>query len=220
VILGWIGIVLTVIATGNIFPAMLERGVIDVLLSKPISRPRLFFYKYLSSMVFVGFQGIVFVLLTFLVMGLRWGVWVPGYLLSVFFLVLLFSYVYCVSVFVGVFTRSTVAAILLSLGAWFAFAMVHQAPMIFDTFPELKERTALYRVVKAVSWIPPKTGDFDYLVAKWSNAGTSIDIIPIDAADMSAAEYERTKEIEEKDLTKNQIYSVGWRAASVCPLFH
>jgi ABC-type transport system involved in multi-copper enzyme maturation permease subunit len=208
-ILGWIGVVLTVIATASIFPSLLERGVIDVLLSKPISRPRLFIYKYLSSMVFVGFQGTVFVVLTFLVMGLRWGVWAPGYLLSVLFLVLLFSYVYCVSVFVGVFTRSTVAAILLSLGAWVGFAMVHQAPLIFETFPQLKERAAIYRAVQVISWIPPKTGDFDYLVARWSNAGTSVDVIPVGAADMSSVDYERTREIEEKELAKNQFYSIG-----------
>jgi hypothetical protein len=95
-LLGWVGLILILIATAGFFPTMMEPGAADVLLTKPISRPRLFLYKYACSLVFVLLQASAFVVMTFAVMGLRWGVWAPGYLLSVPLLVLLFSYVYCV----------------------------------------------------------------------------------------------------------------------------
>jgi ABC-type transport system involved in multi-copper enzyme maturation permease subunit len=209
-IMGWIGVMLMIVATAGAFPSFMERGAVDVVLAKPISRPRLFLYKYLAGMVFVVLQGGLFFGLTFLVMGLRWGVWAPGYLLSIVFLVLLFSYVYCISALVAIKTRSAVAAILLSLFSWVLFAVVHQAPGVFEAFPDLKQRRALYNAVRVVSWIPPKTGDFPYLAARWAQAGTSIDAMPFFAtAAISDAEWDRARELEEKELMKNPIYSIG-----------
>lgn len=211
--MGWIGVTLMIIATAGAFPAFTERGALDVVLAKPINRARLFLYKYFATMVFVVLQGTLFFVLTFLVMWLRWGVWVPGYLLSIVFLVLLFSYLYCVSVLVAVKTRSAVAAILLTLLAWVLFAMIHQAPSVFETFPELKKRRTVYAAARVLSWIPPKTGDFPYLAASWSQAGTSIDSLPyfdIDTAtDLERTQIERARQVEEQELAKNQFYSVG-----------
>lgn len=173
----------------------------------------MFLYKYLAGMLFVMLQATLFFGLTFLVMGLRWGIWAPGYLLCIPLLVLLFSYVYCVSVLVAVRTRSTLAAVLLSLGAWVAFAFIHQAPGVFDAFPSLKEHRRLCSAIRVVSWIPPKTGDFPYLAAHWAGAGTSLDIFPDSMIDTSSdeerAQVERARDIEERELMKNPVYSIG-----------
>ena len=56
-ILGWIGMILMIVATAGVFPGMMESGAIDVVLSKPISRARLFLYKYISSMVVLFLVG-------------------------------------------------------------------------------------------------------------------------------------------------------------------
>ncbi len=211
--LGWLGVTLMIIATAGLFPAMMESGGVDSILSKPISRPVLFLYKYLASMVFVLLQATLFVVLTFLVMGLRWGVWVPGYLLSIPLMVLLFSYVYCVSVFVAVTTRSTVTAILVSLGAWVAFALITQAPGVFKVYPGLQERRVLNLAVHGVSWIPPKTADVTYLAAKWAQAGTSLGIVPDSmmqtATDEERDQLERGRQWEEEQLEISAVYSIG-----------
>ncbi len=213
VLLGWLGVALVIIATAGLFPAMMESGGVDSVLSKPISRPVLFLYKYVAGMVFVLLQAALFVVLTFLVMGFRWGVWVPGYLLSIPLMVLLFSYVYCVSVFVAVTTRSTVTAILVSLGAWAAFALVTQAPGVFKVYPDLQEHRALHRAIRVVSWIPPKTADVTYLAAKWAQAGTSIAIVPESmvqtATDEERGQLERGRQWEEEQLEISAVHSIG-----------
>lgn len=212
-VMGWIGVMLMVIATAGTFPSFIERGAVDVVLSKPISRPRLFLYKYLAGMVFVVLQACVFFGLTFLVMWLRWGVFAPGYLACILLLVLLFSYLYCVSVLVAIKTRSTVAAILVSLFCWTIFALVHQAPSLFDAFPDMKERRTLYASVRVASWIPPKTGDFPYIAAKWAQAGTSIDAMPYFTAtvnsDVERKEIERARDVERRELNKSHLLSIG-----------
>jgi hypothetical protein len=145
-------------------------------------------------------------------MGVRWGVWAPGYLLSIPLIVLLFSYVYCVSAFTAVQTRSTVAAILISLAAWVVFASPKIALDAFDNFPDLKEHGTMYQAVRALVWIPPKTGDIPYIAARWAEAGTSVDIMPLTAianTPKEAQRFERAREVEEKELQKNPWVSIG-----------
>ncbi|MCH7721651.1 MAG: ABC transporter permease subunit [Planctomycetes bacterium] len=212
-ILGSIGMVLMIVATAGVFPSLMAGGSIDSLLSKPIGRPRLFAYKYLATMVFVLLQATIFVGVTFLVMGLRWGVWRPGYLLSVPLVVLLFSYIYCVSVLVAVKTRSTVAAILVSIGAWVFFAMIHNLPLVFDEFPLLKEHRLIYNTVRIVHWIPPKTGDFVYLAARLAGTGPSVDAFPPFMVQrgwpQDQASFQLAREIEERELLKDPVASIG-----------
>jgi len=211
-LLAWIGVTLMIIATADAFPAFMQRGAIDVVLAKPLPRRLLFLYKYLAGLVFVFLQGVFFTGVTFLVMGLRWGIWAPGYLLAAPLLVLLFSYLYCVSVLVAIKTRSTVAAILVTIGAWIGFALIHQAPAIFELSPDLKKHSLMYNSVRVASWIPPKTGDFTYLAAKWAGAGTSLEIMPPSMANQPGTDpdqLQRAQELEQRELEKNPIYSIG-----------
>ena len=120
-----------------------------------MARWKWFLGKYLGGLTFVLFHATVFVILTFLVIGSRWGAWLPGYLLSIPLVVLLFSYLYCVSVLVTVMSRSTVAAVLLTLGAWVVFTGVQSADDAFTLYPEFGEHQTYHRVVSAARWIVP-----------------------------------------------------------------
>jgi hypothetical protein len=110
--------ILAIISTASIFPDFVSGGSVDLYLSKPISRLRLFLTKYVAGLLFVALQVLVFSVASFLVLGVRGGTWEPRVLLAVPIVVCFFSYLYCVSVLVGVATRSTIAAILLTVLAW------------------------------------------------------------------------------------------------------
>lgn len=107
--------VLAVISTAGIFPDMLKEGSIDLMLSKPIGRLRLFLTRYATGLLFAFLQVLVFTTICFFVIGIRGGVWEPGLFLAVPFFVLFFSYLFAVSVLVGTLTRSTIAALLITL---------------------------------------------------------------------------------------------------------
>lgn len=208
-LLGWIGMMLMIIATADFFPSMMERGAIDVVLSKPLPRWVLFLFKYLGSLAFVLLQATLFVVLTFLVMGLRWNIWAPGYLVAIPLMVLLFSYIYCVSVYVGVVTRSTVAAILISICAWAAYVLPPAAAEVIDSEPTLRANQALVRAVGLAAAIPPKTADIDYIASRWARAGTSLDLMPQDQIALPPEERERIRERELRKIAANPAYSIG-----------
>jgi ABC-type transport system involved in multi-copper enzyme maturation permease subunit len=125
--LSWLATILALISTAGIFPDMLTGGAIDLYLSKPISRLRLFLTKYLSALLFVGLQVGVFTLASFIVLGFRAGVWLWGLFLAVPLMLLFFSYLYSICTLLGVMTRSTLAALLITLLAWCGIFLVHFA---------------------------------------------------------------------------------------------
>lgn len=125
--LTWAAMILALISTANIIPDFISGGAIDLTLSKPIGRLRLFVTKYCTSLLFVAAQVGVFSLLAFLVIGLRGGSWAWGLFWSVPLVVLVFSYLYSVSALVGMVTRSGMAALLVTGLVWAAIFVVNLA---------------------------------------------------------------------------------------------
>jgi ABC-type transport system involved in multi-copper enzyme maturation permease subunit len=117
--LTWAATILALASTSGIFPDFLSSGAIDLFLAKPIRRVRLFFTKYAAALLFVLLQVTIFSVLAFLVLGLRAGLWEPGLFWAIPLVLLFFSYIYSICVLLGVLTRSTVAALLLTILAWF-----------------------------------------------------------------------------------------------------
>jgi ABC-type transport system involved in multi-copper enzyme maturation permease subunit len=129
--LAFVGTILALFSTAGIFPDWITAGSIDLYLSKSISRPRLFLTKYLTGLLFVTMQVLVFSAASFLVIGVRGGLWAPGVFLAVPLVVCLFSYLYSVCVLLGLMTRSTVAAVLLTMVFWFVLWGLDRADATF-----------------------------------------------------------------------------------------
>ncbi len=132
--LAWIATILAIVSTAGIFPEMLSGGSIDLYLSKPIGRLRLFITKFASALLFVTLQVSAFSLASFLLIGIRGGAWEPGLFMAVPIVVIFYSYLYAVCVLLGVVTRSTVAAMLLTLLIWFCFWAIQQANVTVHLF--------------------------------------------------------------------------------------
>lgn len=116
--LSWGAVILALVSTAGIFPDLIAGGAIDLYLSKPISRLRLFLTKYATGLLFVTLQLAIFCAGLFVVVGLRLHEWRASLFLPILLVTLLFSYVYSFSVLLGIWTRSTVAALLLAILIW------------------------------------------------------------------------------------------------------
>src|SRR6185437_5144958 len=99
-------------------------GSIDLYLAKPIGRARLFLTKYLAGLLFVTLQVVVISVGSFFVLGLRGHDWEPGLFWAIPIVVCFFSYLFAVCVLLGVKTRSTIAALLLTILCWTTFALL------------------------------------------------------------------------------------------------
>jgi hypothetical protein len=81
-------------------------------------------YKYIGGLAFMFLNTTLVVGGIWLILGLRSGVWAPGFLASIPVLTFQFALYYSISTIVGVTTRSSIAAILVTCFAWFLFAFV------------------------------------------------------------------------------------------------
>jgi len=129
--LTWIATILALVSTSNAFPDFIASGAVDIVLSKPISRVRLFVYKYLVSLLFVVLQVAIFCVGVFLCMGWRIGAWDPKIFLAIPIVTLFFSYLYSFNVLVGVYSRSAMAALLFTMCLWFSVFGMNFAEGIF-----------------------------------------------------------------------------------------
>jgi ABC-type transport system involved in multi-copper enzyme maturation permease subunit len=114
----WVALLVSVVVTAYSVPTMLQKGSVDLLLVKPISRPVLLLYKYIGGLLFIAINTTVAVGGFWLVLALRSGIWAPGALVSIPAITFFFAILYSVSVLIGVMSRNGVVAILATCAFW------------------------------------------------------------------------------------------------------
>ena len=71
--LSWVAAILALVSTAGIIPAFLAQGAVDLVLSRPISRGRLFLTQYAAGLMFVFLQITIFCVASFLVLARELG---------------------------------------------------------------------------------------------------------------------------------------------------
>lgn len=156
----WAATILALVSTTSIFPDFIAGGAIDIVLAKPISRLRLFIIKYLASLLFVILQVAIFSGGIFLCVGWRLDEWNFKIFLAVPIIALFFSYLFAVNVFVGVWTRSGLTALLMTMLFWFGLFSITSTVEILRTIQVEQELTA----ARALKSIERKTEQLKALV--------------------------------------------------------
>ena len=165
------GIFLAIFSTSSFIPDMLEKGTVDSILSKPISRAQIIIGK------FFGGTAIVFITIAYLVLGLwtliglKFSVWEPEFLITIISVTFSFAVIYAFIILIGVLTRSSIFSIILSY------------LIILALSPLLLNREAIYMLLDnqwieylldGLYYIIPKTSELASITANLA-AGGSID---------------------------------------------
>lgn len=129
--LTWIASILALISTAGIIPDFVSGGAIELSLSKPIGRVRLFLTKYFTGLLFVGLQVGAFTVACMVVIGIRGRSWEPELLLAIPIVLCFYSYLFAVCALIGLLTRSSIAALLLTMLFWIFLFAVNTTDSIF-----------------------------------------------------------------------------------------
>jgi ABC-type transport system involved in multi-copper enzyme maturation permease subunit len=108
---GTLGLLLALVWTAGFVPSFLEPSAASVLLAKPVTRAQLLLAKYVAVLAFVGAQVVLFVVLTWLALGVRTQVWGIAYWWCIPLLLVQFAIFYSFSLLLAVVTRSAAASI-------------------------------------------------------------------------------------------------------------
>lgn len=163
---GMVGMVLAIIWTAGFLPTFLEPSAAAVLLVKPVPRWQLLVGKYLGVVLFVGVQVLLFVVVTWLALGWKTGVWDINYLMTIPVMTLQFAIFYSFSVMLAVVTRNTVACAFGTLLFFVACIVMNTArhSMIIHA-GEPGYLTHVPMMVEAGYWFLPKPVDLAILLS-------------------------------------------------------
>jgi ABC-type transport system involved in multi-copper enzyme maturation permease subunit len=157
---GTFGLLLALVWTAGFVPAFLEPSAASVLLAKPLTRWQLLLGKYVGVLTFVGFQVVLFVVLTWLALGVRTQVWNMTYWWCIPLLLLQFAIFYSFSVLLAVMTRSTVACVFGSVLIWLlAWGINHGCVMARGVLGPQYLPAGTRTLAEVAYWVFPKPID-------------------------------------------------------------
>lgn len=141
--LNMIAVVLALISCASIFPEFVAKGSVDLFVSKPPSRLMLFLGKYIGSLVFVLAQVLLFAIILFINLGVRFGDWNLTVFWAVPLVVFTFSLIYAVHVFISVWSGSAIFGLLAAFLVWGVSVLAEWTELwaynIVYTIPEMAE---------------------------------------------------------------------------------
>ncbi len=112
----WVVLLLGLFATGSLVTSLMERGQVDLLLSKPVSRTTLLGGRLLGVLAVVSALVVYVLGAVWLVMSIKSGIWNGGFLLGVGTVLAFFAVLYGIVTFVSVWTESNALALIVALG--------------------------------------------------------------------------------------------------------
>ncbi len=112
----WVILFLGLFATGGLVAAMMERGEIDLLLSKPVARSEVLAGRLLGVFAVVAALVLYVLGAVWLVMSVKSGIWNPRFLLGALTVLGMFGVMYAVVTAVSVWTESGALAYIVTIG--------------------------------------------------------------------------------------------------------
>ncbi len=152
-----LGLLLAIFSSASFIPVMLEKGNIDLLLSKPISRTQLLLGKYFGVVLFVFLNILVFVVGVWLIISIKFGYWDASFLTLAFVITFAFAVLYALILLFGVITKNSVLGMMI---AYLIFLII--SPLLFLYKEKLNEFVTSEIVDKTLDglyFIVPQTAE-------------------------------------------------------------
>src|ERR1051326_3189678 len=150
-----VGLVLALMATSTLFPTMLQKGSVDLLLCRPIPRWFVITARFIGGVSIMAFNAAYLFFGIWVVLGWKSGIWNQGFPLSTVLAVFAFITLFSVVMLVSVTTESAPAGLLV------AFTL-----LIFSPILAAHERitpafsSELYRRgFRSLYWVLPKSAE-------------------------------------------------------------
>lgn len=154
------GMALSVFASAGLVAAVFEPGRIELLLSKPVSRTRLLLGRYFGNVLVVAANIAYLTLGSWIIFGIKTGLWGAGYLVSSVFTTFIFAVLLAVIVLVGVLWESAAVAIMTTFGIMIVTPILAQRA----TIERLLSSEWSREVVRVLYYVLPKTSDISVII--------------------------------------------------------
>ncbi|MEI8134577.1 MAG: ABC transporter permease subunit [bacterium] len=185
--LNFVTICLGVFSTTGFITSQMEKGTIDLLISKPVPKWLYLLGRYLASLTIIGLQVTYFIIGIWVVVGATMGIWNIGFLGSIPFIVLGFAGIYSIVVLVSVLSGSSALSMIVGIGVYFISSIVAAGRGI-AAMSGGESKSLLATIADVLYYILPQTGDMSENM-KNLVVGNAITILPIFLIILLASSY-------------------------------
>ena len=178
-------LLLAVFATAGIIPSTLEKGTIDLFLSKPVSRVELLGGRFLGSVFLVFAITAYFIFGAWLIISLKTGYWDPAFLTVILTVTVNFAIMYTVMMALGISTRSSAATIIIVF-----FYMYILAPILSGRETGLFaiiSNESIRAFISGIYYFLPKPGEIGSLAGA-AILGYPVTWMPVPAGEIPAGD--------------------------------
>ncbi|HVO72906.1 MAG TPA: ABC transporter permease subunit [Ignavibacteriaceae bacterium] len=150
-----IGLLLSIFSASSFIPVLLEKGNIDLFLSKPISRTQLIMGKYLGGLLVVLLNVVFLVLGIWIIISLKFSYWNPSFLWTIAVITFTFAVLYSLILFFGIITKGSLLGM---MSAYFIFIILSPLLLFFkDQLNVLIKSDFIKKAFEILYYIIPKT---------------------------------------------------------------
>jgi ABC-type transport system involved in multi-copper enzyme maturation permease subunit len=161
-VLYFAGLALSVFASAGLVAAVFEPGRIELLLSKPVSRTHLLLGRYVGNVLVVAANVVYLVAGSWMIFGLKTGVWGYGFPLSSLCTIFTFSVLLAVIVLIGVLWDSSAIAIMVTFAIMIITPILQQRRTIERLLSSEWSRDVLHFFY----YVLPKTSEISQIIWK------------------------------------------------------
>lgn len=171
-----IGLFLSIFSVSSLVPNMLEKGNIDLLLSKPVARYQIILGKFFGGTLVVLLNIAYLILGMWILFGIKFGVWEAAFLYSIPMITFTFAVLYSLIIIVGILTRSSILAMMLS---YIIFIIISPLLSIRENFYVFIDNKIAEIIIDAIYYIIPKTSELGTQMGNLTISGGIDDFQPI-----------------------------------------
>jgi ABC-type transport system involved in multi-copper enzyme maturation permease subunit len=154
-LIGTIGLFLALMATSTLFPQMLQKGSIELLLCRPIPRWRIITARFVGGVLIMAVNAAYLFLGVWSVLGMKSGIWTYGFPYSAFLAIFTFLVLFSLVMMVSVITDSGPAGVMAAYTILIFSPLLAAHERITPAFSE-----ELYRqTFRFLYWILPKSAE-------------------------------------------------------------
>lgn len=170
------GLFISIFSVANFIPLMTEKGNIDLLLSKPVSRAQIILGKFFGgiAMVFVNIAYLI-IGLWFLI-GFKFGDWDLSFMLTIFTITFAFALLYSLIILIGIVTKSSVISMIISYVIFFILSpILANSDSIYDFI----NSNVLKYILEFLHYITPQTSELSTITSDLATGNSLLSLEPI-----------------------------------------
>lgn len=110
----FISLFISLFSVSSVFPDMLKKGNIDLLLSKPASRSQIFIQRFFGAITAVSFNVFYIIIFSWIILSVKFDIWDFRLIISGFIIMIFFFNIFALMAMIAMFIKNSVISLMMT----------------------------------------------------------------------------------------------------------